>query len=93
MGNNSVFDDLGFGASDLGLAPDPDDLARENQVKLNAQQAEIDAEESKSETEAEARATKERLAGPGSRSRRALTGQGGLTATDSGSARKTLLGS
>lgn len=93
MGNNSVFDDLGFGASDLGLAPDPDDLARENQIKLDAQQSEIDAEETKSKTEAESRANKERLAGPGSRSRRTLTGGSGLTSTDSGSARKTLLGS
>lgn len=54
MGNNSVFDDLGFGASDLGLAPDPDVIKREQANALEQQRRDREAEKTRLENEKKA---------------------------------------
>lgn len=99
MGNNSVFDDLGIGASDLGLSEDPDDVARANQAELDRQQSEIDSEKFKTEEERKVNVEKERKGiekdrkEGASRSRTILTSASGLSDSDENITRKTLLGS
>lgn len=92
MGNNSVFDDLGIGASDLGLAPDIDDLNAE----INAQPGPadiptegIDPNDPASESAAERARRQAR-----GRSATILTGGQGVQDEDQTTiSRRTLLGS
>ena len=91
MGNNSVFDDIGIGSSDLGLSKDPDDIAEENANKLKA------AETATAETKKEAADTAfekedEDRKKAGSKSNNILTGGKGLS-TEENITRRTLLGS
>ena len=92
MGNNSVFDRAGLGASDLGLSVDPNKIARDNQRALDAQKAAIEKEKAAGVKRAAVAADKTRVAG-GSRSNTLLTGPAGLLDEDKNVSRKTLLGS
>lgn len=91
MGNNSVFDQAGVGASDLGLAKDPDKIAAENQKQLEAQTQETERVEKEAEDTAAEQADIERM--KGTRSRTLLTGGQGVKDEDLNVARRTLLGS
>lgn len=54
MGNNSIFDDIGLGASDLGLAPDPDDIKRDQEAEIARMKSEREAERQRLENEKKA---------------------------------------
>lgn len=95
MSSNSVFDDLGIGASDLGLSKDPKKIAKDNEKKLNQQKAEAADAKTKSEAEAFDKENKQRMAGGMSRSSTLLTGAQGISEDEDGASitRRTLLGS
>lgn len=102
MGKNSVFDDIGLGASDLGLAPDPDEVKRNQDRALAEQEArlrqeqETAANEAKQKEEADrqlADSSKEAKRKERGRSRTLLTGGQGLEDSTLQTSRRTLLGS
>lgn len=91
MGKNSIFDDIGLGASDLGLAEDPDKVAARQRREQEAAQAKIDKEKADAEAEATAKEEKERMSQ--TRSRTLLTGSEGVDDENLKISRRTLLGS
>lgn len=91
MGNNSVFDDLGLGSSDLGLSQDPDKIAAENAANLASQQAEIDATKAAEET-SQAEAADKRRVSSGRSTKTLLTGAAGVDEDTDGASRRKLLG-
>lgn len=93
MGNNSVFDDLGIGASDLGLSPDPDDVKAENERTLAALEQNRETEKEELQAEEEVKQEEVRTSRPRGRSRTLLTGGQGLTDENLNVSRRTLLGS
>lgn len=102
MGENSVFDDIGLGASDLGLAPDPDKVRREQQNAINAERDRVNKERDQAEAEAKQKEESERQLGETTaeakrkergRSRTLLTGGQGLDDSNLQTSRRTLLGS
>jgi hypothetical protein len=94
MGRNSIFDDIGLGAVDLGLAPDEEKIKKEQQAKINQEEARIAKEKETAEAEAGQRAEEARMSR--SRSRTILTSARGLEDEDDQDvnvSRRTLLGS
>jgi len=93
MGKNSVFDQIGIGASDLGLAKDPKKVANDNYKKLKAQEAEAAATKKQADDAAAAEENKQRMAATTSRASTLLTGSQGLQDDENQSiARRTLMG-
>jgi len=95
VGKNSIFDDLGFGATDLGLAPDSDKIAADNAKRLADDKAKLESEEATAKQEDADKQEAARLEG-GSRSNTILSGQSSLLADDEDEStitRRTLLGS
>ena len=93
MGNNSVFDEIGIGASDIGLADDPDEVRADNNRDAAAASAARDAEKKGAEDAAFEEKEGERTSRAGSRSSTTLTGASGLDDEDLNVSRRTLLGS
>jgi len=93
MGKNSVFDDIGLGAADLGLAPDEDKIRREQQQKMNQEKARLASEKAAAEAEANRRSEEERMSR--GRSRTILTSSRGIEDEENmkNVSRRTLLGS
>lgn len=93
MGKNSVFDQIGIGASDLGLAKDPEKVKKDNEKKLAAQTAAAAAEKQSAADAAAAEENKQRMATSTSRASTLLTGAQGLEDDENQSiARRTLMG-
>jgi len=96
MGNNSIFDDIGIGASDLGLSPDPDKIAQEQREAAQAAEAARQTEKKAAEDQAVAEQgaqIKELAQDRRSRTQTVLTGSAGLDDEELTTSRKTLLGS
>lgn len=90
MGNNSIFDEMGIGASDLGLAVDPDKVEKDAKKAVAKEKRRMDEEKRIAEEEAFKREDAARTA---SRSRTVLTGGRGLSDDSLNVARRTLIGS
>ena len=92
MGNNSVFDDIGIGASDLGFAKDPDKVRAQNEAAAAAEEKKRAAEKKQAETDAQNQRDEERRAAPRSRAVTNLTGGQGVSDEELNISRRTLLG-